>query len=448
MKGKSGSKLSIVNKDNQKKKELIEKMKNKSKANKATDQPIQNVEKNDEDNEYKKLYKNANKELEKAQRKIEELKNSSNSNNIDPKKIKEYKMNLYQKELEIKRLKKEYEGYSSEANLRIKAIEEENQKLREDLKVKEKINSDLSKSLDSQKKKEQALARELKSIRDSVEPDKKRLKELKQILKTDEERMEKLEQTLINKNNRIQLLEDISPSVRVEMLMDELSVKNLSEFILLPDLYNSYRKKSFIRSAMKKNQINDVSEEEVTLFGHVRESNQGYIFVDANEKVYSIEIMPKYQGKIINAAAQAIIIKDNKVQVTYFYQPEENEKTLKIDQEQSRAKRTNAENNNEYHYVGDFKVLVVTEKDKDKYVSRLEKHGLKAQAVEGRGKYKRIQTLIDSADIVVYLIEDISHVVSEQSKKDDNPEKHQFVLSGNPEKVVQRVIYAKHQLGL
>ncbi|MEN0645550.1 hypothetical protein MKY91_20505 [Alkalicoccobacillus gibsonii] len=447
MKGRSGSKLSIVNKDNQKKKDLLDKMKNKSKANKATDQPIQNDKNNDEDNEFKKLYKNAKNKLEKAQRKIEELKNSPTNNSNDTKTNKEAKAELHQKEQEIKKLKKEHEEYLSEAESKRKAIEGENQKLREDLKVSGKINADLSRSMDLQKKKEQALARELKSFRDKVEPVKERIKELEYIQEANEKKIEKLEQALITSNKKIKLLEEISPSVLLDLLLDKMSVGNLTEFNLLPDIYNSYRKKSFVKSAMKKNSQHNISENEVTLFGHVREYNQDYIFVDVNEKVYSIEIMPQYQGKIINAAAQAIIIKDNKVQVTYFYQPED-EKMLKIDQEQSKAKRPNVENNNEYHYIGDFKVLVVTEKDKDKYVSRLEKHGLKVQAVEGRGKYKRIQTLIDSADIVIYLVEDISHVVSEQSKKDENPVKHQFVMSGNPEKVVQRVIYAKYQLGL
>ncbi|GIN66371.1 hypothetical protein J41TS2_17920 [Bacillus sonorensis] len=460
------------NKKNKDKKGEIEKsIQEKIKENMANKNFDSNEEIDQEENDvkYKELYKDAKKNLKNAEKEIQKKSKETSRLNLETK----------AKDKEISKLKQAIHEMSSEYDglvRKFKELEKEkaniesslkNEICKLELKIKE-----LNKILEHRNIVEERNEKRYKNLENRYEKLKQKHENFKKIETTHKDIIEKMKQSLTRKkyaiknlktelNERLTEIDDlqemmrknkeaaegISPEFMLQTFIDSVDRSNFHRYELAFELTRKIKQMRQINAISRKNESQEEMYYENRLFGNVFSDEKGCKFIDINGIEYNVDNDDYLRYKYKNGSSvSAVPVSDSTVKIVYTYK-EEFKKEFVREAEVSHSTNKSKVDRSIYHYIGDFSVLIVSSRNGLKYRDRLRLHGLKANWIEGFEKEKRAKELMEKADVVILCIDSVSHAFSDFAK-DQNDPKYQLIYNHNEDKVVSRVIYAKHELGL
>ncbi|WJV20839.1 hypothetical protein QU593_10515 [Rossellomorea marisflavi] len=438
-------------KGNNKKNELIEKVKKNSAA--TSQKPNSEKALEIEVKKYKDLYKRSKKELEKEKIAFQNYKDKEHHNknfkerNEDE--IESLKKRLYEKTLEKDESVKELQSRSSEyALLEAKYLdlkEELNRKSLEVVKILE-ANDSLLKKNELQKKMIKKLNGEINYF------------ETKQkfILMADLEEKDKTIDTLIKRENKLtlelskaleeaELLRSFNPEELLEKMVDDISIDNHFLYSKIIKLHRMYRSMSYTYYMQKKNMNSNIFPEE--RFGFVFTENDDIVFEDTDKNKYKVS---SYSGDFKEMAPAHGMLNEGEIVVKWFYdsiKEMESDKSEKVNLKKKRKSKSLQNDQFEFEHIGNFKVLIVASKDGHRLSSRLTKHGIDASWISAYEKSPRhVKSSMASADIVILCIDSIPHYVHGLYENDEN--KFQFMNNPNENTIIIRIKHTAKVLGL
>ncbi|ODV47917.1 hypothetical protein [Bacillus subtilis] len=438
------------NQKKDKQKRLLEKLKEK---NSEIDNSSTKQENNNEkvDLKYKNLYKELKKEVKALEKqlhsKTEELNKTKAENTSKDQELAELKEKAFKLTNINDSLTKKYsnlqEEKENEEKYFQKQIHELNLRLSE---TTDKLESReyLDKRYENIKNANKGYIQHINKIKQQVLTKDKEIHDLKQNINT-------LKRNLNKQKEINEAYTNLSPNFIIHTLIESLTTSNYKEFSLINDLYRKFCR---IERGLKLfNRVGQQQEKKVEyeLFGNMYKKFDEFVFVDLEGKEYSIREKPNYGGFTNGIPVTAFPIDDNSVVVTYVYR--NFIKEFSMEAEISRNANTkpieDKEDKKDSHFntIGDFNVLVVSSRNGVKYRDRLKLHGLEADAVDGFEVKSRTLDLMDKADVVILCVDSMAHAFNDYAKQQNDP-KYQYIYNANEEKVISRVIYAKHILGL
>ncbi|QRV11498.1 hypothetical protein JR311_20050 (plasmid) [Bacillus velezensis] len=436
------------NQKKENKKELIQKIKEKNAAPNK-DNNYKESTRNSSDTKYKDLYRESKKETKRLEREL--LKRDDEINQIKvvsvskDKEIAELKKKVYELRIENERLIENYslleeqkKDHEYELTQDVQRLSLELEQVNANLKGKEYIE----KRYENVKRSNENSLKKMEKQRKTIEQKDNECNNLRRRLARAEEELESLRE--ISRS-----YENLSPAFLLHSLIESIDISNYKEFSLAHDLDRKLtRIERGIRNVYRTNHtVNDITSE---LYGNVYSKGEEYVFVDIEGIEYKVYSMPHYDGFTEGTPATAYIVSDKDVVVSYFYK--KYSKEFSVESEISRSvknirNKSNPQRKEDSYIIGDFNVLIVSAHDGIKYRDRLRLHGLDAHLVDGFEIKSRTLDLMKKADIVIICVGSVTHVYSDYAKQQDDP-KYQIIFNANEEKIVSRVIYAKHILGL
>jgi len=460
------------NKKNRDKREEIEKnIQEKIKEGMVNKNFDSNEEIDQEENDikYKELYKDAKKNLKNAEKEIQKKSKETSQLSLETK----------EKDKEISKLKKTIHEMSSEYDGlegKFKKLEKEKANIESSLKneiceLELKIK-ELNKILKHRNIVEERNEKRYKNLENRYEKLKQKHENFEKIETTHKDIIEKMKQSLTRKkyaiknlktelNERLTEIDDlqemmrknkeaaegISPEFMLQTFIDSVDRSNFHRYELAFELTRKIKQMRQINAISRKNESQGEMYYEDRLFGNVFSDEKGCKFIDINGFEYNVDNDDYLRYKYKNGSSvSAVPVSDSTVKIVYIYK-EEFKKEFVREAEVSHSTNKSKVDRSIYHYIGDFNVLIVSSRNGLKYRDRLRLHGLKANWIEGFEKEKRAKELMEKADVVILCIDSVSHAFSDFAK-DQNDPKYQLIYNHNEDKVVSRVIYAKHELGL
>ncbi|KRT87145.1 MULTISPECIES: DUF2325 domain-containing protein [Bacillus] len=420
---------------------------------------------NGHDSNYKDLYKDAKKSLKNAEKKIQNQSNEIINLNAEVK----------SKDDEISKLKRTIHEMNLSHN-----------EMKNDLKEMQLAKTDLERTLQNEidelklKLKEANKIIEHRNIvlkrieRQNVNL-KNRCQNLVRLYKKSEQKMETLKIDLENmkigitiRNDQIKNLTDslsvkereisewrtfgeeysiLNPEFIIQTFIEYLNDSNVNRYEMAFDLTRKIKQIQRLRNISQEKEMKNDLYYENRLFGTVVIEDDICKFVDINGVEYKVDrndyLIFKYKN---GSAVAAVPISESKVKIIFTYKSKF-EKEFRKEVDISRSTNRKTIDKEVYYHIGDFSVLIVSSRNGVKYRDRLRKHGLKADCVEGFEKEKRTKELMEKADVVILCIDSLSHAFSNFAKEQNDP-KYQYIYNHNEDKIVSRVIYVKHELGL
>ncbi|XOT29690.1 hypothetical protein ACLQ7P_22945 (plasmid) [Bacillus subtilis subsp. subtilis] len=407
--------------------------------------------------------------LEKLKEKNSEIDNSSTKQENNNEKVDLKYKNLY-KELkkEVKALEKQLHSKTEELN-KTKAVNTSKDQELAELKEKAfkltNINDSLTKkysNLQEEKENEekyfqkQILDKRYENIKKANKGYIQHITKIKQQVLTKDKEIHDLKQNIntlkrnLNKQKEInEAYTNLSPNFIIHTLIESLTTSNYKEFSLINDLYRKFCR--IERGLKLVNRVGQQQEKKVEyeLFGNMYKKFDEFVFVDLEGKEYSVREKPNYGGFTNGIPVTAFPIDDNSVVVTYVYRNFLKEFSMEAEISRNANTKPIEDKKDKSHFntIGDFNVLVVSSRNGVKYRDRLKLHGLEADAVDGFEVKSRTLDLMDKADVVILCVDSMAHAFNDYAKQQNDP-KYQYIYNANEEKVISRVIFAKHILGL
>lgn len=437
------------NQKQEKQKQLLERIKNKKSNGDESNKYKESV--NTEDLKYKNLYRETKKELKVVEKQLQ-------SKNEDMVKLK---ADVASRDQEIENLKK-----------KLYDLSEINNEVKTDRDLVKKEKEDGEKQLHDQIQNLQIKLEEVNSILENREYLGRRFENIKKANKGFFKRINKLKQQNAKKDAKIRKLKkeldsldlklyeqrkiienysDMKPDFLLHTLIESMSISNFHEFSLTHDLHRKLRRLERTQRVLKKSSKQVGKNSEIELYGYLRKRSDKFMFVELNGKEYGVESMPEYRVEAYTNGipATALLTNENTVAITYFYRNflKEFKIEAEISQNTKDKEKEGKKDKDQFEPIGDFRVLIVSSRNGVKYRDRLKLHGLKADTVDGFELKARTLALMDKADVVILCVDSMAHVFSDYAKQQNDP-KYQYIYRDNEEKVVSRVIYAKHMLGL
>lgn len=431
----------------EKQKRILEEI--KKKKSKSGDLNNHKKETDDSDLKYKNLYRECKKELKaiekKLQNKNEELLKERSEVDLKNQEISVLKDKLYK---------------ISEINNDIKANYESLKKEKDDMeKHLNEVVLNLQMQLDEANQgleNREYFDKRFEDIKKDNKNFQRKINRLKQQNTKKDEKIDKLKKELDDLDLKLyeqrQVIEaytDINPDFILHTLIESLSPDNYKQYSLANDLSRKLRrieKGLRLANKLQKNEDVDTGNE---LYGHLYKKFDDFLFVDLEGNKYTIAGKPNYGGYTNGIPATAYLVGDDAVVVSYVYRKylKEFSREAEISQNTKTKEKEDKKDKDQFEPIGDFRVLIVSSRNGIKYRDRLKLHGLNADTVDGFEVKARTLELMDKADVVILCVDSMTQTFNDYAKQQNDP-KYQYIYRANEEKVVSRVIYAKHMLGL
>ena len=446
--------FSKVNDSNEKKaknkKEILQKkLLQQQKNAKEIQVDVQNSNDN-EQTDYKQLYRKLNKNYEKVESKVEELEERIKLNSLKERELLNSNNILKEQLFEANR---HVDG--------IKILEKNLSKLELKIDEKEQILLSKDKEIDNLKETIVKLTKKIKQkdntndqlrkvnqyLKEDVNIEIKYHKNAHISIKAQNNKLRERNQELLNS---LEKYENLDPNGLLKELYDNLTVKNFHQFKFVQALS---RKLSSIRYQYYKIRDNTDDYEDVQeIFGIIKEQDSIYYFSDLENNLYTIKPVHKFKIKDGDPVV-ARIIGEKEVEIFWkYYSKEEMDEDIdqngKKDKNKELINQGNIFDEPDYDYIGEYKVAIITaSKNGWRYKKRLKAHGLDAFWIDAYEKSPvHVKEIMDSSDIVLLCVDSMPHTVNNTIDKENA--KYQFLVSHSEDIVVARVRYTLEQLGL
>ncbi|KTF59872.1 hypothetical protein [Bacillus amyloliquefaciens] len=258
-----------------------------------------------------------------------------------------------------------------------------------------------------------------------------------------------LDMKLYEQRQEIEAYTNIDPDFILHTLIELLSPENYKQYSLANDLSRKLRrveKGLRIVSKVQQNKNDGVGTE---LYGNLYKKFDDFLFVDLEGNKYTIAGKPNYKGYTNGIPVSAYMVENGEVIISYVYRKYLKEFSMEAEillNTKTKGKK-DKKDGDQFEPIGDFSVLVVSSRNGVKYRDRLKLHGIKADAVDGFEIKARTLELMDKADVVILCVDSMTQTFHDYAKQQNDP-KYQYIYKANEEKVVARVIYVKHHLGI
>lgn len=403
-----------------------------------------------DDIDYKKLYKRLKKENKKVIKENENLKKINKMYSTELKIIKNQNKIL---KLDSFNLRKENNSIAKENN----QVNDYKLSVSKELIMKDKIIEEKNTEIMNLINKVQSYEKDIKSIIQSKNDIVKHTEKIRTKVKKipeNEITIEKLTKKVAELHGKIKILNEeikeyqsISPTTILPHLYNSLNIDNVFDYNILNDLIRKYKLTKRTAYNLRKGK-NIKNLEDDVLFGYLLLKEEKYNFVDLKGKSYKINYLPKFKS-ITGSPVSAFDNRDGTVDVFWNYETERDmfmdvKENKKNKAENIILEKTEVEN---YDFIGDFRVLIVTSLNGVRYRNRLEKHGVISTSIDPFEKSgEHIHILMKSNDIVLICTDNIPHSVL--NFIEEGNEKYQRIANHNEERIVARTRYTAKQLGL
>lgn len=439
--------------DNKKKKLQEEFLKKHKTQVKLSEQEI-NVEEDNKD--YKQLYKNIKNNYDKLQKEKDNLKQEllihKQDNKSLSKEIERLKQEIFNERKEKYQLKNEIDNFSNVKD----GFKEDTEQLNIIIDEKDKKQNRLEKEIDFYKSKIKNLTEIAKHINEFGRLRNRDIEEITS-LKVKNKGLQKRTQLLSDEIKELKEMinnyQNESPKVLIENLYERMVLDNIFDYTLANQLVRKYKilKRKFHDIKKGKTYWYDYDK---TLYGYLLKQDEIFLFIDIYGNKHDINHLPEI-NKSDGDPASAFDNEDGSVDIFWIYETEsEMLKDVKI-KKKSYEKLVSIDENNiietksiqEYEFIGEFKVLIITSVNGVRYRNRLENHGIIANWIDPFEKSPvHVRNQMLSNDIVLMCVEAMSHYVLDFVE--ENNEKFQFITNHNEDVIVSRTRYAAKQLGL
>lgn len=274
------------------------------------------------------------------------------------------------------------------------------------------------------------------------------IKDLESDIKKESEQKNQFRSQMIEARNELISHRGLDIATTLEKLHEELNVKNVLEYGLLASLV---RKERVLRKTISYSRLNNGKSIKQVIYGHVAKIDGAYTFIDLEKVQYSVGAYPNMKH-LNKKAASAFLKDDGSVDVFWIFTnlTEMLDSRHEVTQQWQSAKKqiTYKPDKLDFEKLADFKVIIVTSLNGDKYKKRLLKHGVQANWIDPFEKSPvHVKNEIATADIALLCVKNMPHSILHTIEEMDN-EKIQFLINHNEETVYKKTRFAASQLGL
>lgn len=403
------------------------------------------------DSKYKHLYKASKKNNDTLKKQINKLKTKLTETQMELRNTHQSVSNAKDLVIELKREQLKNSEDLKNKDIEIKLLSQEIFTLKTELiNDKEQLASQSTTIAHYQK--ELQKARKIMTKYNEFKNEKsnllRKIVDLQDDIKNESAQKNQFRSQMIEARNELIRHRGLEITTTLERLYEEMNAKNVLEYGLLTSLL---RKERILRKTINYSRLNNGKSVKQIIYGHVKKIDGEYTFIDLEKEQYRISIYPNMKN-LNDKAASAFLKDDGRVDVFWIFTniSEMLDSRHEVTRQWQSAKdqMTDKVDRKEFELLADFKVIIVTSLNGDKYKKRLMKHGIQADWIDPFEKSPiHVKNEIATADIALLCVKNMPHSVLHTIEEMDS-EKIQFLINHNEETVYKKTRFAASQLGL
>ena len=249
---------------------------------------------------------------------------------------------------------------------------------------------------------------------------------------------------------RLNALGEIEVETILDFVYENMKVNNIQKYSKINKLKNKfehlqkYKRQFDMEINNHRRSFSDWHEK----LGIIEQDNAGeWWFIDFENNSYCITAsLPQ---NLINDLPAKAVVKEGSAFLLYVWYKENEIPEEIVKSFMSKSEDTNEFDKEEnYEYIGNFSVAIITSLNGNKYERRLKKHGINAVWVDSYEKSPvHVSEIMAKSDIVIMYPDYMQHYVLD-CIEDRNLPKYQFMKNNNELSLIIRTKFAAMQLGL